>query len=130
MNAKAPETLPTETIPPEIAGRALESADRFLAAAETTVAGVAGQLRAGLVEPALGELTRVLDGVVSLASLSSDLRHVAPQAAIVPVEEFRDVLKSIVELEESRDWAALADGLERGLVPRLGRWRQVFAQAL
>lgn len=119
----------TEPLPAGLAVRALASADRFLSEAGPVLSGVAGELRAGNIEPALGDLTRVLDGVVSLASLSNDLARVVPGASTVPIEEFRDVLKTIVELEEARDWAALAGALERGLVPRLSRWREIFARS-
>jgi hypothetical protein len=132
MNLKGEGEIPVAaaTFPAGIAERALASADRFLIAATPALAGAAVELRAGNVDAGLAAVTRILDGLVSLASLSNDLGQVAPRAVTVPVEEFRDVIRTIVEVEERRDWNALADALERGLVPRLSRWREIFARAL
>lgn len=114
--------------PHEMALRALDTAERFLAAVEQETPHLVALLRQGKVEEASGNLGFLLDGLGSLTRLAVDLENVGDpdRGRRLDLGRMARSLRDLVAHQEGCEWSRLADLLESEIAPQLRTWRELF----
>ncbi len=116
----------------QILASAMQNADAFLEAAGEEIPVLAEHLRRRELQPVLGRMGQLLQGLGSLARLSVELNQLAPGTDKPPLDlgPMTDALRRLVDCQERHDWSAAAATLEQNVGRQIPHWREAIRTSL